>query len=303
MPSAPKKPSQNWCVVQMLRTFGIPILCLLRVSRIACRRAPDPTEGVFSNHLANVWIDTPPLLHLCLHHFHLVDVFEQSLWAGVAADHAIPAFPERHFAPGPSLGAGNADIDERPLAIYRTPAADRMFAGRAAEFERFDRLEAAEAARASRRICLERTQRRTDGSGLARVRMDLDFGVRHLAGNEVDLSLDHGKVAVRPALEHETATGRLQVMKLAGINPHIEGKHGGKGSHDFLSRPAFELLIDNIGLKEDAAAHGKVRHRLGFERTNGVFLKRDSVTLSHTLKECAVAGRTLGVQAKIRDRS
>src|SRR6266550_3403786 len=32
-----------------------------------------------------------------------------------------------------------------------------------------------------------------------------------LAGNEVDLSLDHGKVAVRPALEHETATGRLQV--------------------------------------------------------------------------------------------
>src|SRR6266403_2629018 len=98
MPSTPKKPSQSWCVVQMLRTFGIPILCLLRAWRIACRLAPDPAEGIFSNHLANVWIDTPPLLHLCLHHLHLVCRLLLEKKKKYAADHAIPAYPERNFA-------------------------------------------------------------------------------------------------------------------------------------------------------------------------------------------------------------
>ena len=133
--------------------------------------------------------------------------------------------------------------------------------------------------------------------------MDQDFGVRHFAGDEVDLSLDHGKVAMRPALQHETATGRTQVLKLAGINPHVERKHGSKPGHDFLGRPAFALLIDDVGLQEHAAAHGQARHRLRFEGAGGVFLERNSVALGHALQECAVAGRALRVQAEVGDRS
>ena len=85
----------------------------------------------------------------------------------------------------------------------------------------------------------ERAQRRADGAGLAGIGMDQDFGIRHFAGDEVDLSLDHREVAVRAALQHETATGRAQVLQLAGINPHIERKHGGEPGHDFLGRPAL----------------------------------------------------------------
>ena len=65
----------------------------------------------------------------------------------------------------------------------------------------------------------------------------------------------------------------------------------------------FALLIDDVGLKENAAAHGQARHRLGLEGAVGVFLKRDPVALGHALQKCAVAGRALRIQAEIGDRS
>src|SRR5262245_32111249 len=115
MPRAPKKPSQNWCVLQTLRTFGMPILCLPRASSFVRRSAAGSSESLRSNHLANVGMDTPTLLHCGFHRLHLVDVLQQSLGAGIAADDTCPAFLERHLAPRPAPGAGNQHVDERPL--------------------------------------------------------------------------------------------------------------------------------------------------------------------------------------------
>src|SRR5262245_17278325 len=166
MPSAPKNPSQNWCVVQTLRTFGMPILCLLRASSFIRRSAAGSPEGLRSNHLANIGIDTPTLLHFCFHHLHLVDVLQQSLGAGIAADDAFPAFLEGNLAPRSAFAAGNQHVDECPLAVDGTPPADRVHTGRAAVFERLDLIEASEAAWTSRIGGVERAQRRADGAGL-----------------------------------------------------------------------------------------------------------------------------------------
>src|SRR5262245_39542703 len=134
----------------------MPILCLPRASSLLRRSVAGSTEGLRSNHLANVWIDTPTLLHLRLHDLHLVDVLQQSLGAGIAADDALPAFLERNLAPRSALGAGDQHVDESPLAVDGTPAADRVCTGRAAIFERFDLLETSEAARTSGIIRFER---------------------------------------------------------------------------------------------------------------------------------------------------
>src|SRR5262245_11910326 len=206
MPSAPKNPSQNWCVVQTLRTFGMPILCLLRASSFIRRSAAGSPEGLRSNHLANIGMDTPTLLHFGFHHLHLVDILQQSLGAGIAANDAFPAFLEGNLAPRSALAARNQDIDECPFAIDGTPPADRVETGRAAVFEPLDPVEADEAAWTSGIGGVKRAQRSADVAGLAAVGMDQDFGIRHLAGDEVDLRFDHGKIAVRPALQHETAT-------------------------------------------------------------------------------------------------
>ena len=120
--------------------------------------------------------------------------------------------------------------------------------------------------------------------------MDQNLRVRYLALDEVDLRLDDGKIAMRPALEHETAAGGAQILQLSGIDPDIVRQHRGKRCHDLFRRPAPALLIDDVGLQEHSAAHSKARHRFRFEGAAGILLESDAVAFGNPLEECAVAG-------------
>src|SRR5688572_11739682 len=115
MPSAAKKPIQNWCVDQRLRTRGMPTRSLFRGfgsgSVVDLGADPDAAEGALANHLSSVWVGIPRALHVLLHDPHFVGVFQQSLRTGVATDHALPAGAERYLAPRPALAVGHAHVD------------------------------------------------------------------------------------------------------------------------------------------------------------------------------------------------
>src|ERR687887_2684199 len=133
MPSASRKPIQNWCVDQRLRTRGMPMRSAARAFFVssALSRGFGATKGVFSNHLSSVWVGIFHALHALLHYAHLVDILEQAFRARVATDHALPARGKRHLAPGPAFRLGHAHIDERALATHRAPAAGGVLVRRA----------------------------------------------------------------------------------------------------------------------------------------------------------------------------
>ena len=132
--------------------------------------------------------------------------------------------------------------------------------------------------------------------------MDLDLGVGNLAGDEIDLRLDHREVAVGAALQHELAADGAQVGQLTGIDPHIERQHRGERRHDFFRRPALALLVDDVGLQEHAATHGESRQRFGGEGALRIILQRHVVAFRDALQERAVAGGALRVEAEVGDR-
>ena len=113
-----------------MRTLGIPTRSFDRES--------GGLEGVVSNNFGNVWKNTFGFLELGFDDAHFVDVFEQSLGAGVAADDTLPSLLERYLAPCTSLAARELYIDERSTAIALAPAAHRVLVRRAAIVEVFD---------------------------------------------------------------------------------------------------------------------------------------------------------------------
>src|SRR5262249_3266445 len=148
IPTAARKPTQNWCVDQTLSMRGMPTRSFDRSLR--------PAEGVSADRFSNVGKGTLHILQLALDDAQLVDVLDQPLRARVAADDARPPFADRHLAPRSPARARQPDVDERPLARDRAPVADRLLVGRAGVGERIDRLEAAEAARLPLALPLER---------------------------------------------------------------------------------------------------------------------------------------------------
>src|SRR5258708_37701760 len=95
-PSAPRRPSQNWWVDQILRTRGIPTRKLDRDFGGA--------ESFVPNHFSHVGISMPALLDLCLHHPQFAGILDEALGARVAADDTLEPLPHRYLAPRPALG-------------------------------------------------------------------------------------------------------------------------------------------------------------------------------------------------------
>ena len=267
------------------------------------RTRPGAAERVLPNHLGNVRVLTLDLLQLGLHHAHLVDVLDQPLRAGVAADHPLPALAERQLAPRAALRAGELHVDERARAVDRAPLADGLRARRARVGERGDGVEAAERLAAPFARQSDRAERGADGPRLAGVRMDDHVGVGDLAADEVHLRLHHRHVAVRAALEHELAPDGSKILQLTGVDPDVDGQHRGQRGHDLLGRPALALLVHDVRLEEHAAAHGQGRHGLGLEGAIGIVLERNVVALGHPLEEGAVPRRALGVQPEVGHRA
>src|SRR5262245_39426583 len=241
------------------------------------------------------------LLEPGFHQSHFVDVLEQTFWAGIAGDDAFPPWLRRNLAPWPTLRSREFYVDEGALAVATAPPADRILAGRAAIGKRFYGIEAAESRGLAVAPSIQGAQRRADRAGFAAVRVDHDLRVGNLAGDEVDLGLDHRKIAVRAALKDEVASGGAQILQLAGINPNIERQHRGKGGHDLLRRPTLTLLVDDVRLQEHAASHGKHRQRFGLEGSLGVALERHAVALRDALQKRTIAGRALRVESEVGD--
>src|SRR5262249_43067519 len=137
-PSAPNSPTQNWWVDQTFRTRGMP-------TRSLDRDGAGATERVFPNHVGHVRVVTLDVLQPGFHLTHLVDVLDESLGTGVAADHALPTGGQGHLAPRAAGRPGQLDVDERASAVDRAPLADGLRARRARVGECLDRIEAAEA--------------------------------------------------------------------------------------------------------------------------------------------------------------
>src|SRR5215831_7232467 len=69
-PSSFRKPTQNWCVDQMLRTFGMPTRSLER--SFTCFPWSVASEAFFANHVCNIRIGTLYPLDFGFDHFHLI---------------------------------------------------------------------------------------------------------------------------------------------------------------------------------------------------------------------------------------
>src|SRR5580692_10738704 len=144
IPRDVRKLTQNWCVDQMLRTRGIPTR--------SCARVLGAAEGGGTNHFRHVWISTFALIDPSFHDPHFVDVLQQPLRTGIAADDAFPAFRDRNFAPRPSRRPGQLHVDEGALAVAAAPMSDRMIIGRGPVSEGFNGGKAAKSAAAARGI-------------------------------------------------------------------------------------------------------------------------------------------------------
>src|SRR5262245_9208736 len=265
-PSAVKNPTQNWCVDQIFRTRGIPTR--------SSERGFASTEGLAANQFSHVGMRTLILLQSRFHGLHLVDILDQPLRTGVAADDTLPALFKRNLAPWATGRARQLHVDEGALAVATAPAANRMVVGRAAIRERFDEVESAEPARHSIPHHLARAQRGAYGAGLARIGVNHYLRVGNFAFDEVNLRLDHSQVAMGPTLQHEFAADRAQILQLARIDPDVDGEDRCQRCHDLLGRPALPLLIDDVGLQKHAASQGKLWHGLGLERPLRIALER-----------------------------
>src|SRR5215469_165638 len=111
-PSSFRKPTQNWCVDQILRTFGMPTRSC---ERSLTRPLLVAAEPFFANHVGNIRIGIFCFLDSRLDDFHFVQIFDQPFRAGVVHDDALPARPERNLAPRTSFAFEQLNIDEAAL--------------------------------------------------------------------------------------------------------------------------------------------------------------------------------------------
>src|SRR5580692_4766437 len=105
-PKAFRKPTQNWLVVQIFRTLGMPTR--------SCERSlgGDATEGFFANQVGNIRKGIFRPLDFGLDDFHFVQIFHESFGTRIINNHALPASAQGNFAPLAALASVQFDIDE-----------------------------------------------------------------------------------------------------------------------------------------------------------------------------------------------
>src|ERR1700722_9749719 len=126
MPISRRNATQNWWVLHMFRTLGIPT----RTAERSLGGDGIAAESFLPNHVCNVGIRILGLLDSGLDYFHFVQIFHEALGAGVVDDHALPAKGNGHLAPLASLAARQRHINKAALAIHRAPVANCFLRGR-----------------------------------------------------------------------------------------------------------------------------------------------------------------------------
>src|SRR5580700_6763348 len=123
IPISRRNATQNWWVLHMFRTLGIPT----RTRERSLGGGGHSAEAFFANHVGNVGKRILGFLDSSLDHFHFVQIFDQPFGARIVYDDALPSEGQWNFAPLPAHPTGQLDVDETALAIYRAPGAHRFF--------------------------------------------------------------------------------------------------------------------------------------------------------------------------------
>src|ERR1700693_2049511 len=122
IPISRRNATQNWWVLHMFRTLGIPT----RIPERSLGGDGIAAEAFLPNHVCNIGKGILGFLYSGLDHFHFVQVFHQTLGARVIHNDALPAHRKRNLAPLAALATGQRHVDETALAIDRAPVANRV---------------------------------------------------------------------------------------------------------------------------------------------------------------------------------
>src|ERR1700692_3998930 len=120
IPISRRNATQNWWVLHMFRTLGIPT----RIPERSLGGDGIAAEAFLPNHVCNVWKGILGFLYSGLDHFHFVQIFHESLGTRIVDDDALPAEGQRNLAPLPAAPARQLHVDETALAIDRAPVAN-----------------------------------------------------------------------------------------------------------------------------------------------------------------------------------
>src|SRR5215469_17840387 len=301
MPNAFKKPTQNWCVDQMLRTFGMPTRIWER--SFAGLRAPlVAAEGFFANQVGNIRVGILGPLDSSLNDLHFVQVFHQPFRARVVDDDALPTWSQRNLAPRTSFPFGQLDVNKAALAVHRTPVADGIH-GRARFIgQRLNGAKTAKTCTPSAAPPIECDQRRANRSGLPGVRVYYHFRFRDLRVDEIYLRLHHRQISVRSTLQDVFPSGLLQVVQPTGVDPNVQRQNATQTGKNLLRLPSFTLLIHDITLQKHATSHGQLGHSLRAESGVSHLVHGNVKAFGNALQEGPVARGTLRIQPEVGNR-
>src|SRR5215467_8384133 len=244
-PSSLRKPTQNWCVDQMLRTFGMPTRSC---ERSLTRTLLVAAEPFFANHVGNIRIGIFGFLDSRFDDFHFVQVFDQPLRAGVVDDDALPAVRERNLAPRPTLAFEQLNVDEAALAIDRAPVTHGIDRGGSFVSEQLDGIEPAKDCFAAVLPPVERNECRADSPSFTGVWVYYDFGLGHFRQDEINLRFYNREITVSSTLQNVFAPDLLQIVQAAGVDPHVKRENGAQAGENFFRLPSFALLVDDVAL-------------------------------------------------------
>ncbi len=124
-----------------------------------------------------------------------------------------------------------------------------------------------------------------------------------MAAHEIHLGFDHGEIALRAALQEESASEVCDVGNSGHIEENIFRQHRGQSGDDLLRLPALALKVDDVGLQKDRTAVAEDRHLPGGEGHVGEVVDGDAQRFGGGLQKVAVSGRALRIQAEVLHRA
>src|SRR6202162_5323084 len=173
IPISRRNATQNWWVLHMFRTLGIPT----RIPERSLGGDGIAAEAFLPNHVCNIGKGILGFLDSGLDHFNFVKIFHEPLGKRSIYDDALPSEGQRNLAPLAAHAAGQRHVDETALAIYGTPVADGILRGGRRIRQFFNHVKAAELRAAALFPPVQRNKRRADRAGFSGIRMHDDVRV------------------------------------------------------------------------------------------------------------------------------
>src|SRR5580693_10127367 len=225
------------------------------------------------------------LIETGLYVLHVVDIFDQTLFAG-GDNQPLLAMHQRNL--GDFLYGDKAHvirrrgsyIDKGAQTIVLAEMAARLLVARGAVFYFPHSIQSDKRGLQPVAPQAQRLNRRTDGAGFAAEFVNNNFRLpsrrAEAVVDEVDFRLYYRHVVLRPTLQDETRAQCRKIGNTGHVEKHVLWQHGRQASEDFLRAPALTLEIDDVRLHEDGTTVAENRHRLRGKGQIGVLLNAQS---------------------------